>query len=62
MKRPYLNQEQRFFLYWNRNGVKTIFGSNLELELAWKKLQRVICKIINTLEIIYTNKFIETNL
>jgi len=44
MKRPCFSEEQRFILKIYREGYQTIFGAQLELVLAWKKLGRNICK------------------
>ena len=47
MKRPYITQEQRMFLKWHRSGeYKTTIGAFMEFDLAKKKLQRVIKKVI----------------
>lgn len=52
MKRPILNKVQRFMLKMHRSKEYNSFiGAQLELHLAWKKLQREICKTLN-----YENK------
>ena len=47
MKRPYLTQEQRLFLKWHRSReYKTTIGACIEFDLAKKKLQRAIKRVI----------------
>jgi len=47
MKRPYFTQEQRLFLRWHRSGeYKTTIGAFIEFDLANKKLQRAIKRVI----------------
>jgi len=46
MKRPYFTLEQRVFLLLHREDMATIIGAQLELRLAWKKLQRSIFRVI----------------
>jgi len=47
MKQPILNEVQRFMLKCHRTKEYNSFtGAQLELYLAWKRLQREICKTI----------------
>ena len=46
MKRPYFTLKQRVFLLLNREDRPNMIGAQLELKLAWKKLQRSIFRVI----------------